>query len=255
MENQVELWQLIIHPKYCWADPSIGQLKDGHTSGKCGDSDFTKLIWPHGSRQGCLDQGITKIIWRYHNGKYMIIALKKDIRFILIIPILLPLASGCISGKYMRVALKKDIRFIWNWHTQNIELRKYIYKRILQWSNSIIKWNHQLFKVRSMMLLLSSWVRSITSMQLWDPKTCSVITSLCQHWIKRQVNCFTKMPVHALLLSWNKIFMACTSIACSLWMERDAYWTLKLNACPWVLGQSGGQILVTGLQDLQWDNE
>ena len=69
----------------------------------------------------------------------MIIALKKDIRFILIIPILLPLASGCISGKYMRVALKKDIRFIWNWHTQNIELRKYIYKRILQWSNSIIK--------------------------------------------------------------------------------------------------------------------
>ena len=32
------------------------------TSGNCGDSDFTRLIRPCGSRQGCLAQGITRII-------------------------------------------------------------------------------------------------------------------------------------------------------------------------------------------------
>ena len=37
------------------------------TSGKCGGSDFTGLVWPRGSRQGCLVQGITRIILSYQN--------------------------------------------------------------------------------------------------------------------------------------------------------------------------------------------
>ena len=38
-----------------------------YASGKCGGSDFTGLVWPRGSRQGCLVQGITRIILSYQN--------------------------------------------------------------------------------------------------------------------------------------------------------------------------------------------
>ena len=42
-------------------DDFHAQMLKGDPSGKCGGSDFTRLVCPHGSRQGCLVQGITRI--------------------------------------------------------------------------------------------------------------------------------------------------------------------------------------------------